>query len=412
MGHIQDRWYRKVFDPDSKRLVRVKTSLYGKGMRYKVRYLAPDGTEKSKMYPDKCKGDAEDFLSEVESKIRGGNYVDPDAGKVTFKSYALKWLEAQTFDESTREITGTRLNSMIFPYLGDRNIGDLRPTDVRGWTRWMQQRKAASSYQAVCFAHVSAIFTAAVDDKIVTENPCQARSVSRPKPDERKVVPWTRSRVKKIRMAMPEQYKIMVPIGAGLGLRQGEIFGLGADQIDRDEMVLHVVRQLKMIRGQLVFALPKRRKTRDVPLSAGLLRLLDDHIQRFPPVTVTLPWESPDGAPTTVDLLVTAPVGGPLQRRHFNLRVWQVACRAAGITAPTREDGMHALRHHYASVLLDAGESIKALSTYLGHTDPGFTLRTYTHLMPSSAERTRKAIDQEWGSGDEGQGAADGLETA
>ncbi|MFE9476093.1 hypothetical protein ACFYOR_34375 [Streptomyces griseofuscus] len=29
------------------------------------------------------------------------------------------------------------------------------------------------------------------------------------------------------------------------------------------------------------------------------------------------------------------------------------------------EDGMHALRHAHASVLLDAGESIKALSEYL-----------------------------------------------
>lgn len=54
---------------------------------------------------------------------------------------------------------------------------------------------------------------------------------------------------------------------------------------------------------------------------------------------------------------------------------------------------MHALQHAYASVLLDAGESIKALSEYLGHSDPGFTLRTYTHLLPSSGRRTRKAID-------------------
>lgn len=38
---------------------------------------------------------------------------------------------------------------------------------------------------------------------------------------------------------------------------------------------------------------------------------------------------------------------------------------------------------------LDAGESIQALSSYLGHSDPGFTLRTYTHLMPSSEGRTR-----------------------
>jgi integrase len=155
-------------------------------------------------------------------------------------------LDAQTFDEATRETTGTRLNSMIFPFLGAKNIGEIRPTDVRGWTRWMHRRRLRPAIRQSA-SHVSAIFRAAVEDKILTENPCQARSVTRPKPDERKVVPWTRSRVKKIRMAMPEQHKIMVPIGAGLGLRQGEIFGLGADQIDRDEMVIHVVRQVKLI---------------------------------------------------------------------------------------------------------------------------------------------------------------------
>jgi hypothetical protein len=34
-----------------------------------------------------------------------------------------------------------------------------------------------------------------------------------------------------------------------------------------------------------------------------------------------------------------------------------------------------------------------ALSEYLGHADPGFTLRTYTHLMPTSAERPRRPVD-------------------
>ena len=54
---------------------------------------------------------------------------------------------------------------------------------------------------------------------------------------------------------------------------------------------------------------------------------------------------------------------------------------------------MHALRHFYASSLLDAGESIRAVSEYLGHASAAFTLRTYTHLMPASQDRTRGAID-------------------
>jgi integrase len=71
---------------------------------------------------------------------------------------------------------------------------------------------------------------------------------------------------------------------------------------------------------------------------------------------------------------------------------------------------MHVLRHTYASVLLHAGESIKALSLYLGHSDPGFTLRVYTHLMPTSEDRTRRAIDQAFDGPAEAPRLTDGLE--
>ncbi|WP_197698263.1 site-specific integrase [Micromonospora viridifaciens] len=70
---------------------------------------------------------------------------------------------------------------------------------------------------------------------------------------------------------------------------------------------------------------------------------------------------------------------------------------------------MHVLRHTYASVLLDASESIKARSLYLGHADPGFTLRVYTHLLPSSEDRTRRATDAAVG---HGLDTRDGLATA
>jgi hypothetical protein len=69
-------------------------------------------------------------------------------------------------------------------------------------------------------------------------------------------------------------------------------------------------------------------------------------------------------------------------------------------------DGHGEVYHFYASVLLDAGESIRALSEYLGHADPGFTLRVYTHLMPASEDRTRRAVDRALG------GVPDGTETA
>jgi hypothetical protein len=45
---------------------------------------------------------------------------------------------------------------------------------------------------------------------------------------------------------------------------------------------------------------------------------------------------------------------------------------------------MHALRHYFASALLANGVDIRALAAYLGHHDPGFTLRVCAE-SPDSA---------------------------
>jgi integrase len=55
------------------------------------------------------------------------------------------------------------------------------------------------------------------------------------------------------------------------------------------------------------------------------------------------------------------------------------------------------IRAKFSALIDDLGAfagQVKALASYLGHADPGFTLRVYTHLMPASEERTRQAIDR------------------
>lgn len=199
----------------------------------------------------------------------------------------------------------------------------------------------------------------------------------------------------------------MVDPAAGCGLRQGEVFGLAVEDVDFLGGVLHVVRQVKLLRGRPVFAPPKGGKERDVPLPESIALGLAGHLTHVPAADVTLPWKTLDGSPVTASLIFRSPEGHALNRNRFNDRQWRPALRAAGVVGG-RDNGMHALRHFYASVLLDAGESIKALSEYLGHHDPGFTLRTYTHLMPSSETRTRAAVDAVWAA----PGADDGPETA
>lgn len=406
-GHIQDRWYKTITGPDGK-TARVKTDRHGTGMRYRARYIGPDGTEKSKSFPDRQKRLAEQWLAHIEADMSRGHYFNPDAGKVTFGQYVEGWLPTETTDPATREAVAMRLRLHAIPYLGTRQMGAVKPSHLRLWMRGLEDAGLSAAYRRGIFAHVSTVFSAAVEDKVIRENPCRVRSVKAPRLDPRKVRPWSQEQVMKVRDALPDRYRALVEPAGGCGLRQGEDFGLAVEDIDFLGGVVHVVRQVKLLHGRQVFAPPKGGKERDVPLPASVGAVLAAHITQYPAVQVTLPWKTMDGPPVTATLLFTSPEGLALNRNRFNQRVWRPTLRAVGVVA-NRENGMHALRHFYASVLLDAGESIKALSEYLGHHDPGFTLRTYTHLMPSSESRTRAAVDRVFGAE---SGTDDGPETA
>ncbi len=122
---------------------------------------------------------------------------------------------------------------------------------------------------------------------------------------------------------------------------------------------------------------------------------------------VELPWKVPGGKLVTARLVFTDPGGAALHRSSFNAVAWQPALRGAGVPL-ARENGMHALRHYFASALLANGVDIRPLAAFLGHHDPGFTLRTYVHLMPSADDRMRAAVDAVFASSD-GPATAQGI---
>jgi integrase len=400
-GHIQDRWYKTTTTAEGK-TVKVKSDRHGTGMRYRARYVGPDGSEKSKSFPDRQRREAERWLAQTRTDMERGQYIDPRKTRTTFQQYAETWLASQTTDISSRNTAERQLRLHAFPYLGSRPVGSFQPSHIRTWVRQLEDAGIPPSYAVHIYGNVRSVLAAAVDDGYLPRNPCAARSVRPPVVEPRRVAPWLPEQVFAVRAALPERFRAMIDVGAGCGLRQGEIFGLAVDALDFETGTIRVVRQVKLIQGKPVFAPPKRGKLRDVPLPAVVADRLRAHMRQCPPVEVSLPWKTPDGPAVAHRLVFTGRDGAAVRRGTFNDHVWKPALVAAGVLperAPgerhqaAREHGMHALRHFYASVLLDTGENIRALSQYLGHSDPGFTLRVYTHLMPSSQERTRKAVD-------------------
>ncbi len=118
---------------------------------------------------------------------------------------------------------------------------------------------------------------------------------------------------------IPDRYRALIAMGAGTGLRWGELVALRLDAIDRDRALLQVIRALTEVAGHVtVKPYPKSRAGRRiVPIPGFALAELNRHIQAYPPAA--------DGQ------LFTNTAGGPLRRTLFRSRVWRPALVRAGL---------------------------------------------------------------------------------
>jgi len=387
MAHVEDRWHKAAPGGGQER-----TERYGGGRRWRVRYADPDGKERNRSFDKKV--DAERFRTQVEADVLRGSYIDPDAGRITLRKYALGWLDAQQFDAVTREAVESRIRLHILPALGDRRIDQITPSMVQAWVSGM---KLAPATVGKVFTHLNTIMRNALIDGRIRLNPCQV-NIKLPRPASRRVAPWTPDQREAVRGALPPHLMALVDAGCDLGLRQSELFGLAVEEIDFMRRTVHVRQQVKVIGGRLWFALPKGGKERAVPLPGPTGLVLSAHIAEFA-VRVTLPWHEPGdrrrhGQDHAATLLFATSEARALHRNAFNEHVWRPARIAAGLVAG-RENGCHAMRHLYASTLIARGVDPRTAAAYLGHADGGaLILRTYAHLMPDAEDRARKAIEE------------------
>jgi integrase len=406
MATVTDLWFTDEPDPgDSKKTIKVKTDKHGSGMRYKVRWNKPGGGQGSKSFADKRKREADAFAVEVENDLNQRNYIDPHIGKTAFKKVAADWIKGTSADPSSRNTTETQISQHILPFFESYAIARTGTVvAVRDWLEWVGERtyygrRLDPSYVSQLFRQLSSILDMAVREKYITENPCRSKSITPPKVPKKVLIPWAKSKVDAIHEALPKRSKIVIPLGAGLGLRRGEMLAVDVgEDLDRDEGVLHVQRQIRRLSdGAVVFSLPKHDRTRSVPVADYVLKSIDAYVEAFPPISVTLPWKFADGPLVTAHVLMSREDKKTWYGELFHATVWRGAFRKAGIPMRRRIDGEHQLRHFYASVQLANLVSIRELADYLGHGDPALTLRTYTHLMPSSHARSRAAIDGVFG---------------
>ena len=161
---------------------------------------------------------------------------------------------------------------------------------------------------------------------------------------------------------LSELYRTMALVAVLSGMRSGEIFGLRWRYVDFEERSILVAETVYRGRSSMPKTRASNRKVFIQDLALEVLKRL----------------KSSGGGPD--DFVFCTSKGTPFNPNNVRGRVLIPACSRAGIPLI----GWHDMRQTFATWSNPTGESLKALQTQLGHTNPRLALDVYTQPMPEA----------------------------
>jgi integrase len=346
--------------------------VYRRGGRYVARYRDAEGKqhqESARTYED-----ARRLRSTREAAVSEGSYQPHTRER--FADFALAWVERYTgsgkgFTEGTRREYRRDLTAYAIPKLGHLRMEQITPRHIAEFVAWLCERQLADASVKRILAPVRSCLRTAMREGVVRHNATQGAVL--PERDQQRrieaglddidethdVKALTTDQLAALLLVAPAEHRLLFELLAATGLRISEALALrGGDLLLDGERPTVFVRRA-YVRGR--FKTPKSKTgRRQVPISHEMVLAL----RRARPADPRA-------------LLFATAAGEPLHASNLLVRKFKPAAQEAGVGWA----GFHTLRHTCASRLFAAGRNAVQVQRWLGHSDPGFTLRTYVHLL-------------------------------
>lgn len=313
-------------------------------------------------------GSLDEALAE-QARQRAGKTDPRGQHALLLRNYARDWLEThgghngRGFADSTREDYRRSLETQILPRLGHHHLSSIRPRDIRGLVRDMEEQGLKPGSIRKHTAVLRSLFQTAVADRDTPHNPAQhvhPSSRNRPTgPDIPRSL--TTPEIRRLLAELEHPWDLLAEFFIHTGLRIGEAIALTWEDLDLEAPRARVRVTKQVYLGRLG---PPKTPTsnRTIPLA--------------PTMTSRLAALRDERAAQPGDLVFPGSTGRYLDPHNLRTRILRPAATAAGLQRVTP----HTLRHTCASLLFENGHNIKQVQEWLGHSDPSTTLRTYIHL--------------------------------
>jgi integrase len=325
----------------------------------------------------------------IETQLMHDDWADPKRGAVKLADYAEQWVTQRPgLRPSTTQLYRRLLKNYVAPHLGEMPLNKITTAVVREWRATLLSTGLSQTMTAKAYRLLRAVLmTAAVEDRLITRNPCQLRGADKEHSEERPVL--SVAQVLALAELMPyRKYRALILITAFCSLRWGEATALRRCDVAPDGSWVRISSQFIDLVGRgLVRTPPKSRAgARTVTVPAAIRPDVIAHLRDFV-------------APASDALVFTMLRGGPMRRGNFNPLVkW--AKVVAGIGAPSLR--FHDLRHT-GNTLAAPGASLRDLMTRMGHDSPRAAM-IYQHATTvedrAIADRLSGLVDAHRGESD------------
>ncbi len=318
--------------------------------------------------------EAEDFALKVEHDKRAHVFVDPKAGQALFRAEAETWLDQHLGADSSIATYRSVLRAHIDPAIGGKPIGVIRRDDIKTLIAGMHRKMLSASRIGCAYLVISAVLAEAVRDKKLAESPCIGIQLPGAVVSADFIIP-TYAQVEAVTAGLPPDWAATVWLMHGCGLRVGEALAVSLHCRINHRKTLRVREQVNPAAQLRPLKFRRAGEFRDIPLPEYVNEAIDKHVAEHG---------------TTSD-------GYLFQGRKYKLVIrrsyqedFQRSAARAGLPP---EFIPHSLRHLYASTALAEGIPITEVSRWLGHNSIEVTHQIYGHLIPSSFDRARAALD-------------------
>lgn len=267
--------------------------------------------------------------------------------------------------ESTRISYEAAWRLRIKPRFGGIAVRGIRPSDVSAWMLDLTEAGTSASKVHEACGVLKRVLDIPLRDRVITSNPCvlrEGRLPRRPRTDRPVLSP---ADVERLTSAMRrDDDKLIVRLLAYGGLRIGEALALRVVDHDPVRHTLRVRESVGEVGGRRVVGGTKTYAVRTITLPESLSRQLAEANGRV-------------AGQSEYRLMFPNRLGEHRRYRVWRRDSWDPATRTVGLTATPRD-----LRATCASLLIDAGASVKDVQQHLGHADVTTTMGLYARVRP------------------------------